>query len=132
MTKAVKWNFNVYVEEGPTLTSSDKIDAEAVDIISIPLEKGANVSATVDIQPGDLDEVKFVYIKLKSGTYGKVKYKFNDGSADSAEIVLDKDHIVTSNELVKLFLISPNKIIFTNTDVDVAADIEVVVARKAV
>lgn len=131
MTKTVKWNLNVYIEEGPVLISSNKIDAEAVDIISIPIDKGANVTATADIQPGDLDEVKFVYIRLKSGTYGKVKYKFNDDSNDSAEVVLDKEHILASNELVKLFLVAPNKIIFTNTDVNVAANVEVVVAREA-
>jgi hypothetical protein len=87
---------------------------------------------TADIQPGDLDEVKFLYIKLKeTDLYSKVKYKFNDGTTDSEEVKLDKDHFLTSSELIKLFKISPNKIKFTNSDTNTAASLEIVAAREA-
>jgi hypothetical protein len=62
-----------------------------------------------------------------------VKYKFKSGAdPPSAELTLDKDHILTSVELVALFKVSPNKIIFTNSDVAKDANLQVVVARSAV
>lgn len=129
MTKSVKWNLSVYVEDGPTLTSSEDFNAEAVDVVSIKVNKASN--STVDVQPGELPEVKFIYIK--SDLYGKVKYKFKSGAdPPSAELTLDKDHILTSVELVALFKVSPNKIIFTNSDVAKDANLQVVVARSAV
>jgi hypothetical protein len=135
LTKSVKWNLSVYVEDGPTLTSSEDFNAEAVDVVSIKVNKAtsptAATSSTVDVQPGELEEVKFIYIK--SDLYGKVKYKFkSSGAGDpSAEVTLDKDHVLTSVQLVALFKVSPNKIIFTNSDVEKPANIQVVVARKA-
>jgi hypothetical protein len=129
LTKSVKWNLSVYVEDGPTLTSSEDFNAEAVDVVSIKVNKASN--STVDVQPGELPEVKFIYIK--SDLYGKVKYKFKSGAdPPSAELTLDKDHILTSVELVALFKVSPNKIIFTNSDVAQDANLQVVVARGAV
>ena len=128
MTKSVKWNLSVYVEDGPTLTSSEDFNAEAVDVVSIKVNKASN--STVDVQPGELPEVKFIYIK--SDLYGKVKYKFKSGAdPPSAELTLDKDFILTSLELVALFNVSPNKIIFTNSEVAKDSNSEVVVARSA-
>jgi hypothetical protein len=129
LTKIVKWNLSVYVEDGPTLTSSEDFNAEAVDVVSVKVNKATN--ATVDVQPGDLPEVKFIYIK--SDLPGKVKYKFKSGAdPPSAEVTLDKDHILTSVELVALFKVSPKQIIFTNSDVAKDANLQVVVARSAV
>lgn len=127
LTKNVKWNLSVYVQDGPTLASSEDMDAEAVDIVSVKVEK--TKSSTKDIQPGELDEVKFMYIK--SDLYDKVKYKFNDGTSDSEEVTLDKDHILTSGELIARFKVSPKKITFTNSSPDTDANLEVVVARSA-
>ena len=131
LAKSVKWTLSVAVEGAPTITSSEDTQTDAVDVISISVDKGETVTA--DIQPGDLDEVKFLYIKLKeTDLYGKVKYKFNDGTTDSEmELKLDKDHFLTSNELIKLFKISPNKIKFTNSDSNTAASLEIVAAREA-
>lgn len=130
LAKSVKWNLSVSVEGAPTLSSSEDTTTDAVDAVSVVID--ATKSKTADIQPGDLDEVKFLYIKLKEkDLYGKVKYKFNDGTTDSAEVSLDKDHFLTSGELVKLFEVAPNKMTFTNSHATVAANVEVVVARTA-
>lgn len=131
LSKSVKWNLSVAVEGAPTITSSEDSQTDAVDVISISVNKSSTITA--DIQPGDLDEVKLLYIKLKEkDLYGKIKYKFNDDTNDSVEVILDKDHFLTSSELVKLFKISPNKIIFTNSDSNTVAGLEIVVARKAI
>ena len=115
MPKAINWNLSVNVEDGPTLTSSEVFSAEAVDVVNVEVNK-ASSDVTVDVQPGDLPEVKFIYIK--SDLPGKVKYKFKSGAdPPSAEVILDKDHILTSVDLVARFNVSPNKIMFTNSDV---------------
>ena len=103
------------------------MDADAVDVVSIQVPKGG--TSTVDVQPGELDEVKFLYIK--SDLYDDVKYQFNDGTTDSAEVKLDKDHVLTSSELVARFEVSPNKATFTNSNATTDANVEIVVARSA-
>ena len=129
MTKSIKWNLRVYVEHGSTLTSSEDFNADAVGVVSIKLNKAT--SSAVDVQPGGLQEVKFIYIK--SDLHGKVKYRIKSGADPaSVELTLDKDFILTSLELVALFNVSPNKIIFTNSDVAKDANLQVVVARSAV
>jgi hypothetical protein len=134
LSTSVRWNLSVYVENGPTLTSSEDFNAEAVDLVSIKVNKAMSsivaTSSTVYVQPGELQEVKFLYIK--SDSYGKVKYKFKSGTdPPSVESTLDKDFILTSVELVVLFDVSPNKILFTNPDMAKDANSEVVVARSA-
>lgn len=123
----MKWNLSVFVEDGPTLTSSENMSAEAVDVVS--LRVGGAGSSTADIQPGALDKVEFLYIR--SDLYNDVKYKFNDGTTDSAEVTLDKDHILTSGQLIARFGVSPKKITFTNSNTATPANIEIVVARSA-
>jgi len=131
MTKSVKWNFSVYVEGGPSLSSSEDMDADAVDVVSIKVPNQG--SSTVDVQPGELDEVQFLYIKsdiYDDGAGGVVKYKFSDGTNNTDEVILDKDHVLTSAELVALFEYSPKKATFTNTNAK-DANVEIVVARSA-
>jgi hypothetical protein len=128
LTKSVKWNLSVYVQDGPTLTSSDSIAAQAVDILNVEIPAGTTTDMPVDVQPGDSSEVMFVYIK--SNVYGDVKYKFTDDTGASSQVVLDKDHIITSTELAKLFGKAPNKIHFVNSSTTNAI-IDIVVARKA-
>lgn len=127
MTKFVKWNLSVYVEDGPTLTSSEDLNAEAVDVVSIKVDRP--MSSTVDVQPGELEEVKF--LGIKSDLYDRVKYKFNNGATDSEKVTLDKDHILTSGELVARFKVSPNKITFANSSAYKDPNLDVVVARSA-
>jgi hypothetical protein len=134
LTKSVKWNLSAYVEDGPTLTSSEELDTQAVDVVSIKVDKGK--TSTVDVQPGDLGEVQFIYIK--SDLYDdpddkgkRVQYKFIDGEKKSVVVRLDKDHILTSGNLVKMFQTSPKMIEFTN-EKGIDANLQVVVARKAV
>jgi hypothetical protein len=129
LTKSVKWNLSASVEGGPTLTSSDSIDADAVDIVNVQVDKETTIDKAVDVQPGDSSEVMFIYIK--SNVHGDVKYKFTDSTGDSSQVVLDKDHIITSMELAKLFGKPPNQIKFVNNSTTTDAIIDIVVARKA-
>jgi hypothetical protein len=122
---------SVYVEDGPTLTSFDEITAEAVDILNFQVVKSTTTTPlTVDVQPGNLNEIHFLYIK--SDLYKDVKYKFSDSAAvDGKDIVLDKDHVIPSNVLIQLFEKAPNQIKFFNQNTTKDANIKIVVGRKA-
>jgi hypothetical protein len=118
------------VEGGPTLTSSDGIDADAVDILNVNIPMATTADKPVDVQPGDSSEILFVCIK--SNVHDDVKYKFTDNTGDSSQVTLDTDHIITSTELAKLFGKAPNQIKFVNENTTTDAKIDIVVARKAI
>lgn len=137
MAKGVKWSMRVDVDDGPTLSSSGKIESDAIETVKITLvAEDTPEEKIVLVQPGDLSMIDFVYIK--SDQYGDLdnplSYKFSEGNkqTDNSETVrLDKDHFLTSNELLKLFKKSPKQIKFTNgTGKD--ATIDIVLARKAI
>ncbi len=138
MAKSVKWNIAVYVKDGPTLTSSGELDPDtsdavnAVDTLNVTAGSGDTV---VSVQPGDLNKIEFVYIA--SDQYGdgtNLSYKFAEGSApadESASVVLEKPHLLTSGNLAALFIKAPKQIKITNsTGSD--ANIDIVIARQAV
>jgi hypothetical protein len=137
LTKSVKWNLSVFVEDGPTRTFSDEVKAEAVDVVSVKVLKKSGPDPTLvvaEIQPGDLDEIKFLYLQLKSGPEEGIKYNFTDNEAAPGNIAdaltLDNDHVLTSGELVGLFPKAPKWIAFFN-EKDQDAEVEVMVARRA-
>jgi pantothenate kinase len=117
------------VQDGPTLTSSHNIDADAVDILNVKIDAGTTTDKVVDVQPGDSSEVMFICIK--SNVHDDVKYMFTDSTGDSSQVILDKDHIITSTEVAKLFGKAPNQIKFINNS-STDAVIDIVVARKAI
>jgi hypothetical protein len=127
--KNVKWNISVYVEEGPSLVSSEQIITDAVDAIAVELKGGAT-DEKVLVQPSSLANIKFICIK--SDTYEKISYKFSEESGDSEEIPLDKAHFLTSSSLIKLFKKAPKTIKFTNKNpANVKpAKIDIVIARE--
>lgn len=134
--KEVKWSINVYVEDGPNLSSSGAIQTEAVDTVSVSVPATATDTKpkTVLVQPSNKSEIDFIYIKADQyGTSDKgLQYSFSEGDTptdQTSPIRLDKEHFLTSNELIKLFTKSPKKIIFSNkTGNDVMVNI--VLARR--
>jgi len=138
MTKrTVKWFIKVEVEQGPTLTSSGKINSDAIEYVRVELMKEDNKETIVSIQPGELDMIDFMLIK--SDKYGndpknQLSYRFSEGNKEqdhSESIILDKDHFLTSNELIKLFKKAPKDIKFTNKTTENVV-VDVIIARKAV
>lgn len=136
MAKNVKWSIRVDVDDGPTLSSSGKVDSNALGTIRVdlPAEEPPQEKAVL-VQPGELPMIDFIFIK--STEYGdstkSLSYKFSEGNKqtdNSDSVRLDREHLLTSNEIIKLFKKSPKQIKFTNsTEQDVTVDI--VIARKA-
>lgn len=131
MPKNVKWNISVYVQEGPSLVSSEQINTDAVDAITVELKAGAT-DQQVLVQPSSLANIKFICIK--SDTYENISYKFSDETGDTEKIPLDKAHFLTSSSLIGLFKKAPKTIKFSNANPENTntkpANIDIVIARE--
>jgi hypothetical protein len=117
------------IDGGPTKTLGDEFEVHAVDSLSITVDKGTTSDKSIEVQPGDIADVKLLYIK--SSLHEGVSYKLSDGSTDSASVDLDTDHILNSSEIVELLNVNPKFIKFQNSDNENNADIEILVARMA-
>ncbi|AIF82575.1 hypothetical protein NTE_00494 [Candidatus Nitrososphaera evergladensis SR1] len=142
MGKSVTWNITMSIEGAPTVAysegSNSPVEVDAVDVVSVKAKPATvaggvttPVVTTAKIQPGNLDQIKFMYIRLQEANLqGKITYKFKDGASESAEVTLDKDHFLTSNAVIQLFAQAPKEISFKNTEA-AEGNIDVVVARMA-
>jgi hypothetical protein len=117
------------IDGGPTKTLGDALVVDAVDSLSITVDKGTTTDKSVEVQPGDIADVKLLYIK--SSLHDGVKYKLSDGTTDTASVDLDTDHILNSSKIVELLNVNPKFIKFQNSDIQRNADIEILVARMA-
>ncbi|MCL4436303.1 MAG: hypothetical protein M1503_02930 [Thaumarchaeota archaeon] len=129
MAKSVRWSFNLSVDGGPTKTLAGSFDADGVDMLSVTIAKNTVSDESVEVQPGDLSDVKLLYIK--SSLHDDVSYKLSDGTTDSDSIVLDTDHVLNSSEIVKVIGTAPKIIKFQNSNTTTDANIEILVARSA-
>lgn len=132
MTRSIKWNFNLYVDKGPSINLADQIDAEAYDQISVQIRKGG-APQMVDVQPVVKGRVQF--LSIKSDQYDqthveptkKLFYKSGNGTK---EIKLDRAHVLIGSSLVNLLEDEPKQLTFVNsTDND--ANVEILTGRMA-
>ena len=129
MVVSVKWNFNLLIDGGQSLTLADKFDSTAYDKISVTIKKGGH-DTTVIVQPGSIEDVDFFCIKSDQYSIDKDKqlaYKVGEGTTP---IILDHAHVLIGNSLVSLLGEAPTILVFNNTT-DKDANIEIMVGRKA-
>lgn len=127
------------VQDGPTLTSSGELavqeEVDAVDSLNINAIPGK--ITTVSVQSGDLEDIEFFYIasdQYGDGAAATISYTFSDeteGTDGSQTITLEKPHMLTSGNLMKLFIKAPKEIMIDNKTTS-DAHIDIVLARKAV
>ena len=129
LSKIVKWSFNAMTDGGPTKTLGDEPKVHAIDPLSITVDKSTTSDKSVEVQPGDIADVKLLY--MKSSLHEGVSYKLSDGSADTASVDLDTDHILNSSEIVELLNVNPEFIKFQNYDAEKSADINMSVSGMA-
>jgi len=136
----VKWNINVFVEDGPTLSSSGQLNSGGSD----PIHSVTTINATIpkdgtekpiSVQSGSLEDFEFIFMKsdkyVGTDKTKNLSYKFTDSTGDSDSVIFKKDHILTSSDVIGLFGKAPNSIKFTN-DIGDDVNINIVVAKKAV
>jgi hypothetical protein len=149
MVVVMKWNFNLFVNNGPPLNVGDTIDTiTAYDKVSIPVpaevldSKHTPKGVMVQLQPGDVANVALLYIKsdhypAKGST--ETLYYVN-GAADVGTTVdkltddvkknMESAHILIGTALVKLLGTDLKTLKFVNTTAN-EAQIDIVVGRKA-
>jgi hypothetical protein len=137
MVVLVKWNFNLFVNEGKPLTLGDRIDGiTAYDKLSIkvPSETGGSPTGlTIDLQPSDVDKIVLLCIKSdhypKSGTPERLYYTL-EKVAGAKENDMNGPHVLLGNTLVKLLGDDLTQLKFVNTT-GADANVDIVVGRKA-
>lgn len=126
----VKYSFSVSVAGGPYLVvDSNSISAQATDTVDVSIASGAP-ALTVEIQPSAVGKVQVIVIE--SDLYSEdLKFKFSDGTTDSAELTIDSPQLYTNGSLALLGSINPNQIILTLGGTGLEANVSVFVARNA-
>jgi hypothetical protein len=137
MVVLVKWNFNLFVNDGKPLTLGDTIDGiTAYDKLSIkvPSETDPNPNGlTIDLQPSSVENV--VLLCIKSDHYPSADaperlYYVLANVVGAKENDINGPHVLIGNTLVKLLGDDLTKLKFVNTT-GVEAKVEIVVGRKA-
>lgn len=137
MVVLVKWNFNLFVNDGKPLTLDGSIDGiTAYDKLSIKVPKEGSeppTGTTVDLQPSVVDNLFLLCIRsdVYQAADGSNKLTYNLSNVTGAnDNELLGPHVLIGNALVKLLGDDLTKLKFINTTAK-DANIEVVVGRKA-
>jgi hypothetical protein len=128
MTERLKWNLNLQMVRGPSVALAGDLSVDAYDKVSVDIEHGAP-AVSIDVQPGDADEVLFLLIQ--SDRYGEgLTYRVN-GAGDP--VVLDQPQFFLGAGAVGVLNAAPQTLeVENNLTVGEAARLEVLVGRKAV
>ena len=125
---------NIQVVGGPTVLISKSKSVQAYDKIEVVIEADSK-GKSVDVQPGEADEVSFLLIK--SSVYSSdIKYvvkEVKDEEPDpTTEIALDEPHLYLGKGAISALGKSPKILQFTNsTTTKTPAAIEILVGRDA-
>ena len=133
MSEQINWSLSIQVLAGPKITEARPMMVEAYDKISVavPAKDGAGPGkATVELQPGDAGQVKFLLLRCVSGVYdGKLSYKVNVDTA--TPVKLDELQLLMGDGALSLFGAAPKTLLFSN-DSDKAASLDILVGRQAI
>lgn len=126
----INWSMNVQVVEGPKFSISETTTVEAYDKIEV-FVKYNEEKKNVQIQPGDISQIKFLLIS--SSLYGpNLTYSVNaDESEAKKRIKLDVLQLFIGEGSMGLFGKAPKQLFFYNKlgkDKDVS--ITILVGRK--
>jgi hypothetical protein len=128
MAEQLKWNLNLQIAHGPSVVLAGDLQLDAYDKVSVDIVHGAT-AVTIDVQPGDADEVMFLLIQ--SSRYGEgLTYSVN-GTGDA--ITLDQPQFLLGVGAVGLLGAAPQTLEVEN-NLAVAEDVrlEILTGRTAV
>ena len=128
MNEQLKWNINLQVIHGPTLSLAGDLSIDAYDKISVDVVHDAP-AVTIDVQPGDAGEVLFLLIR--SDRYGAgLTYKVNGAGA---AVVIDQPQFFLGTGAMSLFSDAPKTLEVENKLTSSEdAKLEILVGRTAV
>lgn len=128
MGQKINVSISVQIAGGSNLPESQVLDVDAVDNIDIELDKKGTGGAekSVDVQPSELDKVKFLMLSTKSYD-GKVSYQI---PPSPAPVKLDGPLVLIGLGAVSLLDKAPQKIKLTNDGAE-KVSVKIVVGRTA-
>ena len=137
MSDKIKWNLNVEVLGGPKISASQTEIVDAYDKIEVEVPATSDGSTpgevTIEVQPGDLEDVKFMLIR--SDQYSsKLTYTVkNSGGTDGAtDVELDSLQLLVGKGAVSLLKEPPATLVFSNLiGVNKVANVSILVGRMA-
>ncbi|MBE9534876.1 MAG: hypothetical protein IMF03_07730 [Proteobacteria bacterium] len=137
MSEKINWTTNVQVLQGPKISAIQTVPVEAYDKIEVVIpggEEGSPEEATVEVQPGDLGDIKLLLIS--SDQYSsKLTYTVKDsgGTEGATDVELDSLQVLVGKGAVGLLGVTPVTMEFSNgMGTDKNATITILVGRMAV
>ena len=136
MYEKINCTVNVQVVGGPKISTIKTLTVEAYDKIEVKIpgkEEADPGKATVEVQPGDLDDIKLLLIS--SDQYSsKLKYTVKDsgGTAGAKDVELDSLQVLVGKGAVGMLGVTPVTLDFSNgMGVDKDANVTILVGRMA-
>jgi len=126
ITDTISYSISLSVGGGPALNGSGVFQAEAWDNIEASIPKGS-VATRVNIQPGDLANVKGIIILASA--YSDLTFTVDEGVD---VFTLSAPLCLIGAGLLGIFGATLNDIVFTNANSESAVDVTILVARTAI
>ena len=128
MAEKVNWSIRIQVENGPTISISEKLLPEVYDKIGVTLEEGSTGKEVGVLQGGDVQLLALKASKYKDPAGHSPKVKVGQG--DSSPLILTAPLLLTGADLVNRlgFTTSP---LFLDNPMSEPVDIDILVCRSA-
>lgn len=128
MTEKINWTVSVQVAGGPAISETKTIEIDAYDKMDVVIDDNST-DKEVQVQPASTG---IQFLMIKTDNYGdKLKYKVNDGTSSTSDIVLDSPvHLFIGNGAINLFGKAPIKFLFSNS-LGKNAAVKILVGRDA-
>jgi hypothetical protein len=121
----IDWTLQAQIAGGPAIAASDAIQVDAYDKITVDVAAGE--AETIEVQPGDADEVQFLMVHADK--YTEPPTVKVTGAAGNA-IELTAPLMLVGGGPVSL-IGAPQSLDVTNTSAQNPLNIQVIVGRKA-
>ena len=126
MAIKINWTQNYQVVDGPNVTGTGTVEADAYDKIEVKVPK-TNGKVTVEVLPaGATGKVKFLLVK--SDNYAKLTYDVDPPNGTVTGVALDAQLLLVGEGALKLAGGAPKSLLFKNTGAS-DANVQILIAR---
>jgi hypothetical protein len=135
MAHTIQWSLGIKISEGPELSLSKSINAEAFDSVKVTIigkgtQGGPDQNKEVEIQPSSASG-QVTFLAIRSDRYDeKITYKVNANTAPAFK--LDQPLVLAGVGAVALLDPDhPPQTLYFTSDIDLDAEVQILVGRDA-